>query len=298
MLFRSPESRSPRNTLRRTIRGFVLLATVATLVMASWALIEPFTLGVEKAVLTSHAVPADFDGARVVFVSDVHAGPFFGRSRTARLIDRINALEPDLVILGGDYVGGERGGAGIFYPEAARLVAPLGVFGVLGNHEAWEGIEAARSGLASASVTLLENENVLVERGGSGIFVAGVDDLQTGRPDVTTASAGIVPGGFAILVSHNPDVFADALPEVGGAFDLALAGHVHGGQVTLFGGRALWVPSVHGERYRQGWREESGIPVLVSRGVGTVNLPVRFFALPQIHVIELKRGAPELTISD
>lgn len=295
---RIPAPPVPQGTSRHARRTLGVLALVALASALSWALIEPFTLSVERATITSHAVPADFDGVRIAFVSDVHSGPFFGPSRTARLIDEVNALQPDLVILGGDYVGGHGDGAEIFYPLAARLDAPLGTIAVLGNHESWEGIEKARSGLSEAGITLLENENVLVEQGGSGIFVAGVEDLQTGRPDAGRAAAGVVPGGYGILVSHNPDVLADALPQVGPAFDLALAGHVHGGQVTLFGERAVWVPSAYGERYRQGWREESGVPVLVSRGVGTVHLPFRFFAGPQIHVIELRRGAPAFASSD
>lgn len=286
-------NRLPR--ARRLVRALALSTLAAAL---AWALIEPFTLSVERGTVSNHAVPASFDGARIVFVSDVHSGPFFGPARTARLIDQVNALKPDLVILGGDYVGGHRRGAEIFYPQAARFDAPLGTIAVLGNHESWEGTEKARAGLASAGITLLENDHVLVKQGGSDIFVVGVEDLQTGHPDAERAAKGIVPGDFGILVSHNPDVFADSLPQAGRTFDLALAGHVHGGQVTLFGERAVWVPSAYGERYRQGWREESGLPVLVSRGVGTVHLPLRFFAGPQIHVVELRRGPQAFASSD
>jgi hypothetical protein len=280
-------ARRPRSPLA------VLLS--AALMVVAWSLVEPHTLAVTTSTMTSPRIPAGFDGTRVVFVSDVHAGPHFGSSRTARLIDRINALEPDLVILGGDYVAGHSNGADIFYPEATRLTAPLGVFAVLGNHESWEGAGTARARLAGANIRLLENETVLVEQDGSSISVSGVEDLQSGFPDVAGVASDVPASGFAILVSHNPDVFAEGLPAAQGVFDLALAGHLHGGQVTLLGKRALWVPSSYGERYRQSWLEESGTRVLVSRGVGTVHLPIRFFSPPELHVIDLKRGESALT---
>lgn len=272
-----------------TAVGIVVLLILA---LVAWALIEPHTLAVTRATITDHEVPAGFDGARIVFVSDVHAGRYFGRSRVARLVDRVNALEPDLVILGGDYVEGHSGGADAFYPEVARLIAPSGVFAVMGNHEAWEGADEARSRILEAGITLLENDVVIANRNGAGIYVAGVEDLQTGAPDVSVVATEVLPVGFGILVSHNPDVFARQLPAHEGLFDLALAGHLHGGQVTLFGERALWAPSAYGSRYLEGWREEAGTRILVSRGVGTVGLPIRFFAPPEIHVIELRRGEP------
>lgn len=251
-------------------------------------------LQVSSASFTSYHVPASFDGARIVFISDVHAGPHFSRARVARLVDRVNALQPDIIILGGDYVGGKRGGAEAFYPEAARLRAPLGVYAVLGNHDSWEAAETARSGLQDADIALLENEMVLVEKDSTALFLAGLEDLQTGRPDISLIASGVVPTGLAILVSHNPDVFADQLPAHEGVFDIALAGHLHGGQVTFFGRSALWVPSAYGNRYRQGWREEADTQILVSRGVGTVDLPMRFFSPPEIHLITLNRGEPAL----
>jgi predicted MPP superfamily phosphohydrolase len=97
------------------------------------------------------------------------------------------------------------------------------------------------------------------------------------------------------LVSHAPDYLATALPAAKGTFDLALSGHTHGGQVTLFGLWAPILPSRYGQRYSRGWLTEEGVPVLVTRGVATVGPPLRFFARPQLHVIELKRGPAGVT---
>lgn len=268
----------------------IALAVLALLAIAAgWAFAEPYTLTVTRDTVTSPDIPAEFDGVRIAYLTDVHAGPFFSAERVGRLIDTVNNQRPHLVILGGDNVGGKSGGAALFYPQASRLSAPLGVIAVMGNHDVWEGHAQARSQLASAGAVVLENANARVRLGGGWIRVGGVVDLDTGAPDIAEAAADIGTGEFAILVSHNPDVFAE-LPEVRGAFDLALGAHTHGGQVTYFGLGAPLVPSKFGERYRQGWRTEGGVPILVSRGVGTMNLPIRFFAPPQIHVIELRQG--------
>jgi len=265
------------------------VSALAALLLA-WSFAEPFTLTISRAVVSSPDVPPGFDGARIVFVSDVHAGPYFGKMRVRRLVDRIGELKPDVLVLGGDYVGGRAGGGEAFYPEAQRLEAREAVLGVLGNHDAWESADEARAGLEAAGVLLLENDAVRIERGGDRIVVAGLEDLWTGSVDATAAIQDIAKDSFTVLVSHNPDAFATVLPEHRGAFDLALSGHTHAGQLTALGMVAPIVPSAFGQRYRTGWLEEEGVPILVSRGIGEVTVPMRFFAPPEVHVIELRRG--------
>jgi uncharacterized protein len=128
-----------------------------------------------------------------------------------------------------------------------------------------------------------------VTRGGNGIVIAGIDDRE-GSPVVSKAAEGITTDDFAILLSHGPDPLAEQLPGSGGVFDLALAGHTHGGQLTAFG---LWAPlsnSTYGNEYLSGWKTIASTPTLVSNGVGTVMLPMRLGAPPQMHVITLRRA--------
>lgn len=250
---------------------------------------EARRIQVERRTITSPKIPEAFDGARVVFVTDVHAGPYFGDAQMRSLVQRVNELEPDVLLLGGDNVGGGRGsGASVFYPAARDFKARLGKYAVLGNHDVWEGEAEARKGLAEAGFDVLDNESVAVQSGGQQIFVGGIDDLYTGSPDAK-AAAHDVRGGFSVLMAHNPDAFDAELPRTPDTWDLALSGHTHGGQLTFFGRYAPILPSRFGNRYRTGWRKESGVPILVSNGVGTVTAPVRLFARPEIHVFELKR---------
>ena len=254
------------------------------------AAVEARRLKVERVNLISPNLPPQFEGARVVFVADVHVGPYFGADRMKALVDKVNALDPDIIILGGDYVGGRTNGASTFYAAAKAFHARLAKVAVLGNHDVWEGAETARTGLAEAGFTLLENGSVAVERNAATIYVGGVEDLYTGSPYVEKAAQGIAPADFAVLVSHNPDVLDGQLAETADRWDLALAGHTHGGQMTFFGKFAPIIASKFGERYRSGWRTEHNVPILVTNGVGTVTAPVRFFAQPEIHVITLHRG--------
>jgi predicted MPP superfamily phosphohydrolase len=236
--------------------------------------------------LVSADLPDEFDGARVVFLADIHTGPFLSKSETEALVEKVNALEPDVVLMGGDYVGGRVDAAADFYAAAASLEAPLGVYAVLGNHDVWEGADEARAGLEAAGIHLLENDRTTVTRDGASIVIAGVEDLYTGDPDVETTGADIEPEDFAVLISHNPDVFPDGIGAMPDTWDLALAGHTHGGQIT-FGGTRPVVGSKYGSRFSGGWTAQADTPVLVTRGVGTVTVPVRIGAPAEVHVITL-----------
>lgn len=232
-------------------------------------------------------LPPELDGLRVIFMTDIHAGPLFPKGPMGKLVELVNGLEPDLILLGGDNVGGRMSGASIFYPEAARWEARFGKYGVLGNHDVWEGEDEARAGHEAAGITLLENSNVRVDMGRGEVVVAGLEDLYTGHPEIGKAAEGIREGDVAILISHNPDAFAEQFEATPGLWDVAMAGHTHGGQISLFG-FGIFVPSIHGQRYRTSWRVEHGVPVLVSNGVGTVGAPIRFQAPPEVHVITLR----------
>ncbi len=277
----------------------IALACLLALCLA-WSFIEPHLLLVEHSEVTSPDLPAEFDGVRIAFASDIHAGSLLGAGRVTRVIDTLLAEKPDLVLLGGDYTDGDwltivDTGDAKLYPEAERLTeVPMGAVGVLGNHDSGMSTHGGRTRaerVADAGITVLDNGNVRVEKDGAAIVLAGVEDLDTGRPDLASAAQGISADEFAILLSHNPDVLADGLDAVSKAgFDLALSGHTHGGQVTCFGLWAPVIPSRYGQRFRGGWSEIGGTPVLVSRGAGVLALPIRFFAPPQVHVITLRRG--------
>jgi len=268
----------------------VLIASLILAAVFLIALRSAYDVRVMRDTLTSPLVPPAFDGTRIVFVADVHAGRFLGSSRVSSLVELVQSEGPSLIILGGDYVGGRTNGARHFYPEVSRLDAPLGVVAVLGNHDSWEGDHDERHELAAAGITVLENEAMRIASGDAGspaLVVAGLADEWTGTPDVDAVKDSVGTKDYGILVAHNPDSLGPALHD-DSLWSLALAGHTHGGQFRGIYELLPHKPMNADSRYLSGWTHEAGTEVLVSNGVGVVTLPLRMFAPAQIHVITLR----------
>lgn len=231
-------------------------------------------------------IPPAFDGTTVAFITDIHCRRFFPRKKVRDLVEKVNRLKPDLILLGGDNVSGHRYLASV-YAELKNLKAPLGVYGVLGNHDYWAHVEGSRQEIKKTQITLIENRAVWIKKGGAKIRLGGVGDLWEGTQDLKATMRGTKKNDFVLLLSHNPD-YLEILPKDGP--DLVLCGHTHGGQVTLFG---LWgpiVPSRYGEKYRSGRKEIKSGTAFISNGIGTVGPPFRLFARPEILLITLKNS--------
>jgi predicted MPP superfamily phosphohydrolase len=223
---------------------------------------------------------------RVALLSDIHIGnATMGAERLDRIVDRVNALRPDIVLIAGDFIAGHapddaaRLGEAMV-PPLARLRAPLGTVAVLGNHDHWTGAAAVRDQLRRAAVTVVENH--AVARGPLAIGVVG-DDF-TGRADLAATVRALrrLPGARLVL-THSPDI-APNLPD---EIPLVLAGHTHCGQIVLPLIGALASASQFGERYRCGTRREPGRLVVVGAGLGTSVLPLRLGAPPDLWLLTL-----------
>ncbi len=250
-----------------------------------YSLIEPYWIQTEEIKIESNQIPAQFDGKKIVFISDVHLGswPFFDQKRTEDLVNQVNELHPDMILLGGDYVSDETPYISPCFTELSKLNAPLGVYGVLGNNDPHnQSIKAMKN----AGITYIGNDGDWIENQGAKIRVGGVGDMRTDTQNQAAAIGNANKSDFLVLVSHNPDFF----PQVDKSYvDVMLSGHTHGGQITFFG---IWAPVVHsqyGNKYRTGIIKENNTTLIVSNGIGTIMLPMRFFARPQIIVLELKR---------
>ena len=269
---------------------------LAALACAIWGFgIEPNLL-----VVRTVKVEAPLPPLRVALLSDLHAGaPFITLEKVRTIVDRILEQHPDLVLLLGDFVVGHgnrygRVPGGRYIPieetvrELARLRAPLGVLAVLGNHDEWgDAGGEIRAAFRAAQIPVLKNESVKVTVGTTPIWLVGVGDVETGNDDVEAALKGVPMGAQTLVFGHEPDIF----PSVPQWVALTVAGHTHGGQVSLPLAGALVVPSRYGQRYARGLVSEGGHQLFVTSGVGTSILPVRFGVTPEIVVLDLQSSS-------
>ena len=237
-----------------------------------WAFfIEPHLLRIK------HYKLSELNGKKIVFVSDFHVG-LHDKSRLQRIVKKINELKPDLVLSGGDYIKGHTGKHSMPIEEQVKILSGIKapVISVLGNHDAKFDKYRVQKALEKSGIKVLRNSNTQFE----DISIAGVEDMQTSIPQIKTALEGT--NGYTILISHTPDVYFD----VDDSVDLILAGHVHGGQVRVPFYGALICPSKYGTKFSCGSFSETHNRMIVTKGLGTSMLTVRFNDIPEIVVLE------------
>lgn len=218
---------------------------------------------------------------RIAFASDFHAGATTDVRVLAAACAAIAAEAPDILLLGGDFVTTRAGYIDQLAPLLADIPAPLGKFGVLGNHDIRSNINVLRRDLEAAGVRLLINEVISLPEPHVDVSILGLDDPIWGSPQYRE-----MPGaGVRIVLMHAPD----GLLTLGERhFDLAVCGHTHGGQITL-GGRRPYMP--HGKLsrdfgaglYRLG--PDGRRAMVVSHGVGCSTVPIRVGPHPQVHIL-------------
>lgn len=275
---------------------FVILCCLALLMLA-YPFLEPFLLETESVTLTSADLPEDVGQLKIVYVSDIHQGAYFSQGRVRSLVTRINSLNPDIILLGGDYANTSEE-AIAFFQSAPSFHARYLTAAVVGNHDRTapeNNLEALQQAMYDAGIVPLVNSVNRLKIGTDYIYLAGIDDVDNGWPDLEGVAAQVDRNDYVIFLSHSPAILGKALDARDrdgdkGWFDLALCGHTHGGQVTLLGQPILESARTSG-RYWRGWYEANRAYMLVSNGVGTSGLPIRLFAQPQIHLITIRHGS-------
>lgn len=231
------------------------------------------------------SLPPALEGFRIAFAADFHLGKYFPLSGVKSAVKKLRAFEPDLVLLGGDYILGSDDFFEPCFGALDSLEAPHGVWAVPGNHDNRRGLAAFRQAASKTRVTTLVNEGAAVGPAGK-LWIAGLDDMWGGGPNMEEASAGKPPGAPVIAVGHNPYT-ADEIPP--GSADLILSGHTHGWQIYVpLVTRAL-VPE-NMARYRAGFYRAKGGLLYVTRGVGLSLSRFRLWCPPEIVLFTLKRA--------
>jgi predicted MPP superfamily phosphohydrolase len=272
--------------LRGTVPALRAWAVAGALVLSGAALVQ----GLRDPVVRDYEVrlaglPAEREGTVLVEISDIHLGTLIGERWMARLVGRVNAMKPDLVVVDGDLIDGNVGEVKPLLPVLKSLRARLGVWTVTGNHEWYAGIDRSVRLLEDAGYTVLRDRWA---EAAPGLVLAGVDDLtgrrQFGQVDhpIEKALAGR-PAGATVLLSQTP-LTADAAAAAGAG--LMLSGHTHDGQIWPFGYLVRFAYPLLGGRYEVG-----GMSVIVCRGSGTWGPRMRLWLPSEIVRITLRTAA-------
>ena len=254
--------------------------------------IEPRWIAVVEYEIAAENLPEAFDGKRIAFIADTHHQTRSSYNLLEKVVKMTHDQSPDLILLGGDYSREQPVALAKCFEELAKLEAPMGVYAVLGNHDYWNS-PLMRKSIADAEIELLQNDAVWLEDGESKILLAGVTDLWCDTPSLDDMRPELQESDFTVLLSHNPDYFDELSREERDQIDLMLSGHTHGGQVTLFG---FYAPLRTAQaKYTSGLvkPDENGrASIIISNGIGTTSLPIRFFARPQIVLVTLNKAKP------
>lgn len=249
---------------------------------ARFAMDEANSLSLERVEIRLKRLPKNLDGLKIIHLSDTHHGPLTGLDHIKRVVKVANRLKPDLFLLTGDYVSHERE----YIPPVAavlgKLKAKYGIYACLGNHDHWTDADLVTHMFRGEGINVLINEGLRFEARGSSFWLAGVDDYMVGKTDVPAALRGSFPDEMKLLLAHNPIIFREAARS---GIDLTLSGHTHGGQIKLRDEEKRILPR---RKLKAGLHKRRNSQVYITRGIGTVVVPMRYQCPPEISLLELR----------
>ena len=272
----------PGQTRREFLLGAAALAVGGPgLALASEAGAD--AIRVEAVTLGVPGLDPAHDGLRVAQLSDIHVGRRTPPARIQAALDAVNAFQPDLVALTGDFLSHNQQGVGLLREALGGLTAPT--VAVLGNHDHWVDADGATAALEGLGYAVLRNQHTVLRLRGVPFTVIGVDDLVTRHADPARALAG-APGGSRLVLAHAPRT-ADLLRDAGTPL-LVLSGHTHGGQISVPILTPLLARLVAGEPYLRGSFRVGAVRLYVNRGVGNTVTTVRLNSEPEVTTATLR----------
>jgi uncharacterized protein len=250
--------------------------------VAKIAIEEANSLSLERVEINLKRLPKSLDGFRIVHLSDTHHSPFTSLKHIRRAISVANRLKPDMFVLTGDYVSHEREYIAPVAGELAHLKAEHGVYACLGNHDHWTDADLVTHLFRGEGINVLVNQGLRFEAKGASFWLAGVDDHMVGKTDLSAALRGSYPDEMKLLLAHNPIIFREAARW---GVDLTLSGHTHGGQIKFRDEDKRLLPR---RKLSSGLHSRRDSQIYITRGIGTVVVPMRFQCPPEISLLDLR----------
>ncbi len=267
-----------REFLARSFGVAALCATALLSAASLWYALRP--VSVKALTITLDRLPKALDGLRIVQITDMHVSPMVNERWVRDIVNKVNALSPDVIVITGDLVDGPVSDLAPFIAPLADLKARLGVYFTTGNHEFYSGVESWCRHIAAMGIRVLRNERISLTLNGETFDLAGTEDYGSGRANLAQALSGRSPERPLILLAHQP-VEIEAAASHG--VDLQLSGHTHGGQIWPFNSLVLLQ-----QPYVRGLYRRNHTQIYVSAGTGYWGPPMRLGTSAEITHITLR----------
>ncbi len=294
---------------RKFIRAGGVLLTGYTFTSATIGVIKKDEYAVtEKDIFISN-LPAELQGLKILLISDIHSGPYMGEEQMKEYVDVLNSYNADLILIPGDLTNSQRDEVYPFTKAFRNLKAKYGVYATLGNHDYFHDAEyVAKAVLGETPIKLMRNENKILEINNQKLLLMGMEDTRTSGANfdpvvfkyfdktVADAKENLRVNNLAfesvpkILMYHKPYFFNDFSKE---KIDLTVSGHTHGGQIVFakLGSLNLSIASFV-SNFLEGLYKNGNSNMYITRGIGTVGLPLRLNCRPEITILTLKQKSP------
>ncbi len=267
----------------------MVLSALCLLALADMYLVEPNWIRTEQVTISDPALARVLEGTKVVQISDIHVGESLGY-RENKLIEKVNELRPDILFITGDFFSDYKTHDISDMQRAASALirsfkVKLGIYGVLGNYDHFRNVQEREAFMKSSGIRILSKENREIPLpDNKSLWLAGLDDSWDRytkaniRAKLHKSLENIPEGAPVILLNHYPDIFGEATRA---GVNLVLVGHTHGGQIGIpF--LIHMSDSANKSPFMSGLFDAGKTKMYVNRGIGTTNIPVRFFCRPEI----------------
>ncbi len=287
-----------RPSYRKFALPVIVIIILCQLTLLYGSFVEPRWIEVKHEQIKLASEPST--ELKVILLADYHLGPYKQDDYVRRTVQMINAQNPDVVLIAGDFIYSAADQVEFFEPFS-QVEARYGIYAVLGNHDygltrtnqddnvadgAIEKSDYVYEKLEEYGIDVLRNENVTLDIEGKEVKLIGLEDMWGNRGDFAEGFADITADDTVLLIEHNPDVILDERSELA---DLIMTGHTHGGQIRLPVIGSLWkIPTVIGQEYDYGlFSLETGNQLYITKGLGEMGPRARLFCRPEIVVLEL-----------
>ncbi|MDO5851989.1 MAG: metallophosphoesterase [Methanobacteriaceae archaeon] len=268
----------------KTKHVFLIILLLLTSILA-YSVIQPSMLDVNEITVSSNQIPIEFNNTKVALVADFHYGTFVDQSRLQSVVEKVNEQNPDIIVLGGDYVTDDESKVDECFNQLTNLKAPLGIYAILGNNDPKSKVIDTLD--KTDNINYIGNKGVWIQKNNAQIRLGGIGDLSTGTQNLKATTENVSTSDFVILAYHNPNYFPNLDNTNKSTVDLSLSGHTHGGQINLFGYTPFLQKASNNNMYVSGLYTEGQNSLVVTNGIGEVKAPLRFMATPQITIIKL-----------